>query len=105
MNIMNMMKQVQELQAKAQQMQAELDQLEVEGQAAAGAVVVRMSAKGELRSLKLDKSLLKPDDAEIIEDLVIAAHKDARAKGEALVAERTQALTAGLPIPPGMKLF
>lgn len=105
MNIMQMMKQAQELQSKMQQMQAELDALEVEGQSAAGAVVVRLSGKGELRGLKIDPSLLKPDEGDILEDLVIAAHKDARAKSDAAMQERMKQVTGGLPLPPGMKLF
>jgi nucleoid-associated protein EbfC len=105
MNIMQMMKQAQELQAKMQQMQTELDALEIEGQAAAGAVIVRLSGKGDLRALKIDPALLKPEEADILEDLVIAAHKDARAKADTAMQERMKHVTGGLPIPPGMKLF
>lgn len=105
MNIMQMMKQAQELQGKMQQMQAELDTLEIEGQSAAGAVVVRLTGKGDLRGLKIDPALLKPDDADILEDLVIAAHKDARVKVDAAMKERMEKITGGLPLPPGMKLF
>jgi nucleoid-associated protein EbfC len=105
MNIMQMMKQAQEIQAKMQQMQTELDALEIEGQAAAGAVIVRMSGKGDLRALKIDPAFLKPEEADILEDLVIAAHKDARAKADAAMQERMKQVTGGLPIPPGMKLF
>lgn len=105
MNIMQMMKQAQELQAKMQQMQTELESLEIEGQAAAGAVVVRLSGKGDLRALKIDPSLLKPDEADILEDLVIAAHKDARAKADVAMQERMKQVAGGLPLPPGMKLF
>ena len=105
MNIMQMMKQAQELQGKMQQMQEELDKLEVEGQAAAGAVVVRLSGKGELRALKIDPALLKADEGEILEDLVIAAHKDARTKSDAALQDRMKQVTGGLPLPPGMKLF
>lgn len=105
MNMMQMMKQAQELQAKLQQAQTELDALEVEGVAAAGAVVVRLSGKGELRGLKIDPALLKPDEGDILEDLVIAAHKDARLKSDAALQERMKQVTGGLPLPPGMKLF
>lgn len=105
MNIMQMMKQAQELQGKMQQMQEELDKLEVEGQAAAGAVVVRLSGKGELRALKIDPALLEPGEGEILEDLVIAAHKDARTKSDAALQDRMKQVTGGLPLPPGMKLF
>lgn len=105
MNIMQVMKQAQELQAKMQQMQTELEALELEGQAGAGAVVVRMSGKGELRGLKIDPALLKPEEADILEDLIVAAHKDARTKADAAMQERLKQATGGLPIPPGMKLF
>ena len=105
MNILQMMKQAQELQAKMQQMQTELEALEIEGQAAAGAVVVRLSGKGDLRALKIDPALIKPEEADILEDLVIAAHKDARTKADAAMQERMKQVTGGLPIPPGMKLF
>jgi nucleoid-associated protein EbfC len=105
MNIMNMMKQAQELQGKVKAMQEELAALVIEGKSGAGLVVMTLSGKGEMLSLKVDPSLLKPDDAEMLEDLVIAAHSDARVKVEAASAERMQAATAGLPIPPGLKLF
>ncbi len=105
MNIMQMMKQAQELQAKMQQMQTELDALEIEGRAAGGAVIVRMSGKGDLRALKIDPALHKSDEADILEDLVIAAHKDARTKADAARQERLKQVAGGLPIPPGMLSF
>lgn len=105
MNIMQMMKQAQELQTKMQDMQAELDALEIEGRSGAGAVVVRLTGKGDLRSLKIDPALLKPDEGEILEDLIVAAYKDARVKADAMLHERMKQMTGGLPIPPGMKLF
>ncbi|MFN8829263.1 MAG: YbaB/EbfC family nucleoid-associated protein [Labrys sp. (in: a-proteobacteria)] len=103
-DIMGMMKQAQALQAKMQAVQAELEQLEVEGASGGGLVKVRMSAKGELKGVTIDPSLLKEDEREIIEDLIVAAHADARAKGEKVSQEKLGALTAGLPLPPGMKL-
>ena len=105
MNIMQMMKQAQELQSKMQQMQAELDTLEIEGQSGAGAVVVQLTGKGDLRALKIDPALLKPDEGEILEDLIVAAYKDARVKADAVVQDRMTDMTGGVPIPPGMKLF
>jgi hypothetical protein len=105
MNIMQVMKQAQELQAKMQQLQAELEAMEIAGQSAAGAVVVRLNGKGELTGLKLDPALLVPGEAEILEDLIIAAHKDARAKVDQTMQERMKEVTGGLPIPPGMKLI
>jgi nucleoid-associated protein EbfC len=105
MNIMNMMKQAQELQGKVKAMQEELAALVIEGKSGAGLVTLTVSGKGEMLSLKIDPSLLKADEAEILEDLIVAAHSDARVKVEAASSERMQVATAGLPIPPGLKLF
>ncbi len=105
MDLMKMMKQAAQLQQKMQEMQAELDQIEVNGSSGAGLVSVTLTAKGELKSVKIDNSLIKPEDKEIIEDLVVTAHADARRKAEALLQEKMQALTGGLPLPPGLKLF
>jgi hypothetical protein len=102
-DFLGLMKQAAELKTKMEAMQAELDQLEVEGTAGGGMVTVRMSAKGEMKGLTVDPSLMKPDEKEIVEDLVVAAHADARRKAEALVQERMKALTGGLPLPPGLK--
>ncbi|APO65805.1 MULTISPECIES: YbaB/EbfC family nucleoid-associated protein [Rhizobium] len=103
-DLMGMMGKVKEMQAKMEQMQAEIAELQAEGKAGGGLVTVVMSGKGELKSLKIDPSLFKEDDVEILEDLIIAAHKDAKDKAEAAAAEKTKALTAGLPIPPGFKM-
>ena len=105
MNIMQMMKQAQEIQGKIQEVQQELADMEVEGKSGAGLVVVRLNGKGEMRGLKVDPSLLNPDEVEVMEDLIIAAHMDAKAKVETLMAEKMQDVTGGLPLPPGMKLF
>jgi nucleoid-associated protein EbfC len=102
-DFLGLMKQAAELKSKMEAMQAELDQLEVEGTAGGGMVTIRMSAKGELKALKVDPSLMKPDEKEIVEDLVVAAHADARRKAEALLQERMKSLTGGLPLPPGLK--
>lgn len=104
-DFMGMMKQAAQLQKKMQDMQAELDQIEVVGSAGGGLVSVTLSAKGDLRSVKIDDSLVKPEDKEIIEDLVVAAHADARHKAETLLQDKMKALTGGLPLPPGLKLF
>ncbi|HVI29642.1 YbaB/EbfC family nucleoid-associated protein [Hansschlegelia sp.] len=104
-DLMGMMAKAKELQQKMQDAQAELERIEVEGASGGGAVRVTLSAKGDLRSVKIDPSLLKPEEAEILEDLLVAAHADARGKAEAAAQEKMQGLTAGLPIPPGMKLF
>ena len=99
------MKQAAELQAKMQALQAELERIEVEGTAGGGLVTVTLSAKGELKGVKLDDSLIKPTEKEILEDLLVAAHTDARRKAEALVQDKMKSLTGGLPLPPGLKLF
>jgi hypothetical protein len=101
-DFLGLMKQAAELKSKMEAMQAELDQLEVEGTAGGGMVTIRMSAKGEMKALKVDPSLMKPDEKEIVEDLVVAAHADARRKAEALLQEKMKSLTGGLPLPPGL---
>jgi DNA-binding YbaB/EbfC family protein len=102
---MGLMKQAAELKTKMEAMQSELDRIEVEGVAGGGLVTVRLTGKGEMKSLAIDATLMKPDEKEIVEDLVVTAHADARRKAEALLQEKMQALTGGLPLPPGLKLF
>jgi hypothetical protein len=104
-NFLGLMKQAAELKTKMEAMQAELDQIEVEGSAGGNLVSVKITAKGELKSVSIDASLMKPDEKEIVEDLLVAAHAEARRKAETLLQEKMQALTGGLPLPPGMKLF
>src|SRR5436190_2790098 len=104
-DFLGLMKQATQLQAKMQEMQAELDQITVEGMAGGGMVSVTMSAKGDLKGVRIDESLIKPGEKEIIEDLIVAAHADARRKSEALMAEKMEGLTGGLPLPSGLKLF
>jgi nucleoid-associated protein EbfC len=104
-DFLGLMKQASELKTKMESMQAELDRLEVEGAAGGGMVKITMSAKGDLKSVVLDPSLMKADDTAILEDLLVAAHADARRKAEALLAERMKTLTGGLPLPPGLKPF
>lgn len=103
-DLMGMMQKAQQLQERAQQVQAEAAETIVEGSAGAGLVSVSLTAKGDMRAVKIDPSLLKPDEAEILEDLLVAAHADARRKGEEFLSEKMSEITAGLPIPPGMKL-
>ena len=103
-DIMGMMGKVKEMQAKMEQLQEEIAALTVEGTSGGGLVTVTLDGKGGMRGLKVDPSLFKEDDVEILEDLIVAAHKDAKDKAEAMAAEKTKALTAGLPIPPGFKL-
>jgi nucleoid-associated protein EbfC len=104
-DFLGMMKQAAQLQSKMQELQAELDQVTVEGASGGGAVSVTLSAKGDLKAVKIDPTLLKPDEAEIVEDLIVAAHGDARRKAEDLLQEKMKALTGGLPLPPGFKPF
>lgn len=103
-DFMGLMKQAAQLQSKMQALQAELDQIEVEGTAGGGMVTVRMTAKGDLKGIAVDDSLLKPSEKEILEDLLVAAHADARRKAEATLQEKMKAVTGGLPLPPGMNL-
>lgn len=103
-DIMGMMGKIKDMQAKMEKMQEELAELECEGVAGGGMVSVRLTGKGLMKGLSIDPSMFKEDDVEILEDLIVAAHNDAKAKLETTVAERTKELTAGLPIPPGMKL-
>lgn len=104
-NFMDMMKQAQQLQGKMQDMQAEMEALTCEGRAGAGMVTVTLNGKGEMAGIAIDPSMLKPEEAEILEDLIIAAHGDAKVKVEEAMKEKMAALTGGLPIPPGFKLF
>ena len=103
-DFLGMMKQAAQLQSKMQAMQAELDSIEVEGSAGGGMVSVRLTAKGDLKGVKVDDSLMKPEEKEILEDLLVTAYADARRKAEAVMQEKMKALTGGLPLPPGMNL-
>jgi DNA-binding YbaB/EbfC family protein len=105
MNLMKMMKQAQELQGRMQQMQEELASLQVEGQSGGGLVKVTLNGKMEARAVKIDPSLLKPEDAEMVEDLILAAFQDAKGKAEGAMQQKMQEVTGGLPLPPGLKLF
>jgi hypothetical protein len=102
-DLMGMMGKVKEMQAKMEQAQAEIAAIRVEGKAGGGLVTVVLDGKGQMVSLKIDPSLFREDDVEILEDLIVAAHKDAKDKGEAQAQEKMASLTAGLPLPPGMK--
>lgn len=104
-DIMGMMKKAAELQSKMQAMQAELESVEVEGAAGGGVVRVTLTGKGDLKAVHIDDSMLKPGEKEILEDLLVTAHADARKKSESLVQDKMKALTGGLPLPPGLKLF
>jgi DNA-binding YbaB/EbfC family protein len=103
-DLMGMMKQAKQLQSKMQEMQEQVAALKVTGASGAGLVEVTLSGKGLMKALKIDPTLIKPDDAEILEDLLLAAHNDARAKLDVRTAELAQDATGGLQLPPGMKL-
>lgn len=103
-NLGNLMKQAQQMQAKMADMQAKLGEMEVDGAAGGGMVKVTVTGKGEARRIKIDPSLVVPDDVEMLEDLIVAAFNDARSKADSMMQSEMSKLTAGLPLPPGMKL-
>jgi nucleoid-associated protein EbfC len=104
-DFLGLMKQAAELKSKMEAMQAELDQIEVEGVSGGGLVSVKLSAKGDMKAVKIDDSLIKPQESEILEDLIVAAHADARRKLEGVMQEKMKNITGGLPLPPGLKFF
>jgi hypothetical protein len=104
-DLMGMMKQVKDMQARMQQLQEELAALDIEGQAGGGLVAVTMNGKGEVKRVKIDPNLLKAEEGEILEDLIVAAVADAKSKVEGKMAEKMAEITGGLPLPPGLKLF
>lgn len=104
-NFAEMMKQAQALQGRMADMQAELERTMIEGRSGGGMVTVTLSGKGDMVGVKIDPSLLTPGEAEILEDLIVAAHNDAKVKVEEAMKEKMKGLTGGLPLPPGMKLF
>jgi DNA-binding YbaB/EbfC family protein len=103
-DFLGMMKQAAQLQSKMQAMQEELGQLEVEGISGGGLVSVRMTAKMEVKAVRIDSSLMKAEEREILEDLLVTACGDARRKAELAAQEKLQALTGGLGLPPGLGL-
>src|SRR5437660_1959671 len=104
-DFLGLMKQATELKAKMEAMQAELDQIEVEGTSGGGLVTDKLSAKGDMKGVTIDDTLMKPSESEIVADLIVAAHADARRKAETLLQEKMKNVAGGLPLPPGMKLF
>jgi len=104
-DFLGLMKQANELKSRMEALQAELDHVEVEGAAGGGMVTVRMTAKGEVKAVHIDASLMKPEEKEVTEDLIVAAHADARRRAEAALQEKMKDIAGGLPLPPGMKLF
>jgi DNA-binding YbaB/EbfC family protein len=103
-DLFGMMKQAKELQEKMQALQAEIAAMEASGSAGAGLVTVTVDGKGGVKAVKIDPSLAKPEELEILEDLIVAAARDARGKVEGLTEAKMRELTAGLPLPPGLTL-
>ena len=104
-DLFGMMKQAQQIQERMQRIQEELAALEVGGESGGGLVRVTLNGKGEMKAVRIDPSLMKPEEAEIVEDLIVAAVADAKGKVEEQMQGRMQELTGGLPLPPGLKLF
>jgi len=103
-NLGQMMKQAQEMQAKMAELQARMEHVELTGTAGAGLVSITLNGKGEMRRVSIDPSLAKPDEVEVLQDLIAAAANDARAKVEARMQEETRQLMGGLALPPGLNL-
>lgn len=103
-DLIGLMGKAKEMQAKFAEMQEEIAKVEATGQSGGGTVKVTLTGKFEMRKLEIDPSLFKEDDVEILEDLILAAHNDARGKVEMVMQEKTREMTAGMPLPPGMKL-
>ncbi len=103
-NLGSLMKQAQQMQAKMTELQEQLANSEYQGAAAGGMVTVTLSGKGDLKGIKIDASLINPEEAEILEDLIVAAHNDAKSKADTASAEAMKAATGGLKLPPGMNL-
>ena len=103
-NLGQLMKQAQEMQTKMAEMQQRLVDVEISGSAAAGMVTVVLNGKGEMRKMKIDPSLIVPEEAEVLEDLIVAAQNDARAKVDAYMQEETSKIMGGVDLPPGFKM-
>ena len=103
-NLGQMMKQAQEMQSKMTEMQDKLAEMEVMGSSGAGIIEITLTGKSDVRKIKIDSSLLDPSDSEVLEDLIVAAFNDAKAKVEAKVSDRMLEMTGGLQLPPGFKL-
>ncbi len=104
MDFLKMMKQAKQLQEKMGDLQEQVSHIDVEGASGGGLVTVTMTGKGVLKSLKIDPSLVKEEEVEILEDLILAAHNDAKVKAEAAMQEKTQELMGDMGLPAGMKL-
>jgi DNA-binding YbaB/EbfC family protein len=103
-NLAGLMKQASQMQAKMQEMQEKLESMEIEGASGAGMVAVTLNGRGEMKRVKIDPKLADPAEMETIEDLIVAAHADAKRKIETMASEEMQKITGGMQLPPGMKL-
>jgi DNA-binding YbaB/EbfC family protein len=103
-NLGGLMKQAAQMQTRMQEMQAKLESMEMDGEAGAGLVRITLNGKGDLRKIHIDSFLHDPAATEMLEDLMVAAHRDAKTKIEAAMASEMQKITGGLELPPGMKL-
>ena len=103
-NLAGLMKQAQQMQSKMAEMQSKLEALEITGEAGAGLVKVTLNGKSDLRAISIDPKLIDPSDVEMLQDLIVAAHRDAKTKIEAVSAEEMQKVTGGMQLPAGMKL-
>ena len=103
-NLGQMMKQAQQMQSKMAEMQQTLDAAEISGASGGGMVKATLNGKGELRRLRIDPTLVERENVEMLEDLVVAAYTDAKAKVETYAAEEMSKLTGGLELPEGFKL-
>lgn len=103
-NLGNMLKEAQKLQSRMAEMQEKLAEVEINGSAGGGMVVVTLNGKGEMRQVKIDPSLLEPNEVEILEDLIVAANNDAKVKVESHLQEEMSKMTGGMDLPGGMKL-
>ena len=103
-NLSGLMKQAQQMQEKMQEMQARLEAMDVEGTAVAGLVAVTLNGRGDMRAVRIDPKLADPAEMEMLQDLIVAAHAEAKRKLEQMAAEEMQKMTGGLNLPPGMKL-
>ena len=103
-NIGNMMKQAQQLQKKMAEAQEKLGSIEVEGVSGGGMVKVTATAKGDIKHIMIDDTLMSKEEKEMTEDLIVAAINDAKKKGESASQEEMKSVTGGIPLPPGMKL-
>ncbi|MGE0223599.1 MAG: YbaB/EbfC family nucleoid-associated protein [Acetobacteraceae bacterium] len=103
-NLAGLMKQAQQMQSKMQELQSKLETMEISGEAGAGLVRVTMNGKGELRGIRIDPKIVDPADTDMLQDLIVAAHRDAKDKIESATAEEMQKVTGGMQLPAGMKL-